>query len=131
MIGGLLIYECRGVERQIGPRRFATFVLETGVLSMLAMPVLLVILALVGVNVPVQAGPQAIVAALVSLYHSLVPNIYFVKLAGVGTWSDKSMMYFLLLANCTSWGYFFKTTTGWVLAKLIYTDAIPGRLWAI
>lgn len=131
MIGGLLLYDCRGVERQIGSRRYAAFVLEIGVLSMLVISVLLAVLALVGINVPVQAGPQAIVAALVSLYHTLVPNVYFVKLAGVGTWSDKSLMYFLLLVNCTSWGSFLKVATGWVLAKLIYTDAIPGRLWAI
>lgn len=130
MIGALLAYECRGVERQIGSRRMGVFLLETGLLSMIIVPSILGALGLLGINIAVQPGPQALVAALVSLYHSLVPNVYYMRMSGAGIWSDKSFIYLLLLVNCTSLGGFLKTATGWILAKLIYADVIPGRKWA-
>ena len=130
IISSIIAYECRSVERQIGSRKMRSFFAESAIISALTVPVVLAILGVVGINIRVPPGPHATIGALVALYHELTPHVYYTRLAGAGVWSDKAFVYVLMLANCTSWGGFLKTAIGWCVAKLIYSDVLPGRNWA-
>jgi len=145
LFAAMALYNLRVVEQQWGSRKYASFILVSGLLTSVIPPVILT-----GILRPLSwgifdflpAGPTPIIFAVLAQYHAMVPHIYQYKVAlstsaptsnddapGV-TFSDKSTKYFMALQLALfQWpGSLLGAGIGWLVGQAWRSELLPGAL---
>jgi len=142
LFASMALYNMRMVERFWGPRKFASFVFATYLLTSIATPLLLAFLVrplTLGLFNYLPAGPTPIVFAVMAQYHAMIPHTYQYKIAtalSAGnddqsiTFSDKSYRYLLAAQLALSqWpGSVLGALMGWVVGYSWRMEILPRRL---
>ncbi|KAJ1325069.1 ubiquitin-associated domain-containing protein 2 [Microdochium nivale] len=142
LFAAMALYNMRMVERFWGPRKFASFVFATYLLTSIATPLLLALLMrplTFGLLNYLPAGPTPIVFAVMAQYHAMIPHTYQYKIAtsisaendnqGI-TLSDKSYRYLLAAQLALSqWpGSVLAALMGWLVGYSWRMEILPRRL---
>ncbi|KAH6851223.1 hypothetical protein B0I37DRAFT_373530 [Chaetomium sp. MPI-CAGE-AT-0009] len=145
LFGAMALYNLRTIEMQWGSRKYASFVLVSGLLTSIIPPIILT-----GILRPLSwgifdflpAGPTPLIFAVLAQYHAMVPHIYQYKIAlstgaptnndessGV-TFSDKSIKYFMALQLALfQWpGSLLGAGVGWLVGQAWRSELLPGAL---
>jgi len=142
----LLLYHLRVLERLLGPRKYASFLLAAYALStLLTTFLLLVVFTLTGGRYNyLPAGPTATVLAALALWREEVPRLYRYRLItstgpakpgqeplGI-TLSDKSTTYVLAVQLALSQFPYtlLPAAVGWVVGSAWAGELLPGRVMA-
>ncbi|KAK4101947.1 hypothetical protein N658DRAFT_495888 [Parathielavia hyrcaniae] len=147
LFAAMALYNLRVVEQQWGSRKFASFVLVSGLLTSLIPPVLLTVIFRPlswGLFDFLPAGPTPIIFAILAQYHAMVPHIYQYKVAlstGAPTgngqddvpaliFSDKSTKYLMALQLALfQWpGSLLGAGVGWLVGYAWRSELLPGAL---
>ncbi|KAL2265208.1 hypothetical protein VTJ83DRAFT_6308 [Remersonia thermophila] len=155
LFAAMTLYNLRVVEQLWGSRKYASFVLVTGMLTSILPPVLLTAVfrpLTWGVFDFLPAGPTPIIFAILAQYHAMVPHIYQYKVAlstgpppsrtgggGGGNsaedvaglvFSDKSTKYLMALQLALfQWpGSLLGAAVGWLVGQAWRSELIPGAL---
>jgi len=144
LFAAMALYNMRFIEQLWGSRKYASFVMVTGLLTAVAPPLLMALIIRplsFGAIDYMPAGPTPIIFAILAQYHALVPHTYKYKVAlstaapsggdtaGI-TFSDKSSRYLmaLQLALFQMPGSLLGATVGWVVGYLWRNELLPGAL---
>lgn len=121
-LAAFLVYECRLNERILGPKKYLKFVITTLVATALLTPVALAASnAISGHSIVLAPGPTGLVAAMLTLYQSLVPPTSLYEIKGIGTFSDKTLLFVCFSAQLlvTSPGALLKSVVGYTVATVL------------
>ncbi|KAL2175282.1 uncharacterized protein P884DRAFT_247857 [Thermothelomyces heterothallicus CBS 202.75] len=145
LFAAMTLYNLRVVEQQWGSRKYASFILVSGLLTSIIPPVILTTILRPlswGIFDFLPAGPTPIIFAVLAQYHAMVPHIYQYKVAlstrapsnndedsGV-TFSDKSTKYLLALQLALfQWpGSLLGAGIGWLVGQAWRSELLPGAL---
>ncbi|KAK4122836.1 hypothetical protein N657DRAFT_646586 [Parathielavia appendiculata] len=147
LFAAMTLYSLRVVEQHWGSRKFASFVLVSGLLTSLITPVLLTVILRPlswGLFDFLPAGPTPIIFAILAQYHAMVPHIYQYKIvlstgAPTGSdqddvpaliFSDKSTKYLMALQLALfQWpGSLLGAGIGWLVGYAWRSELLPGAL---
>ncbi|KAL2139312.1 hypothetical protein VTI28DRAFT_5349 [Corynascus sepedonium] len=145
LFGAMALYNLRVVEQQWGSRKYASFILVSGLLTSIIPPVILTAFLRPlswGVFDFLPAGPTPIIFAVLAQYHAMVPHVYRYKVAlSTGppsdndeasglTFSDKSTKYFMALQLALfQWpGSLLGAGIGWLVGQAWRSELLPGAL---
>lgn len=145
----MTLYNMRSIERLWGPRKYATFVFVTFLLTSILSPLMLAFVLRplsLGLFNYLPAGPTPIIFAMLAQYHAMIPHIYKYRLAtsmsqspgdqfqGL-TFSDKTYRYLLALQLALfQWpGSLFGASIGWIVGYAWRMEVLPRSLmrWRI
>ncbi|KAI0390988.1 hypothetical protein F5Y17DRAFT_33171 [Xylariaceae sp. FL0594] len=146
----MTLYHMRFVERLWGPRKYATFIFITYLLTSVLPPVLLALVLrplTLGVFNYLPAGPTPIVFAILAQFHAMIPHAYKYRIAtsvsppssgdqseGL-TFSDKSYRYALALQLALfQWpGSILGALVGWIVGYAWRMEVLPRSVtrWRI
>ncbi|KXX74395.1 DSC E3 ubiquitin ligase complex subunit 2 [Madurella mycetomatis] len=144
LFAAMALYNMRVVEQQWGSRKYASFILVSGLLTAIIPPVLLAAVfrpLSLGVFDFLPAGPTPIIFAVLAQYHAMVPHIYKYKVAfSTGpptdeespglTLSDKSTKYLMALQLALfQWpGSLLGAAVGWMVGQAWRSELLPGSV---
>lgn len=117
-LGCMCLYHFRVVETMLGTRKYVRLVLKSWIASMAAVPVILLALSTVSINVVSPPGPTALIGSLCSVYYYLVPSIYQFSVEGIGSVSDKALVYLTVMMFLRRPGDLIKFGVGWAAGLL-------------
>ncbi|EGS23966.1 uncharacterized protein CTHT_0006760 [Thermochaetoides thermophila DSM 1495] len=148
LFGAMALYHMRTVEQQWGSRKFASFVIVSGLLTAVLPPLILAVILrplTFGMFDFLPAGPTPIIFAILAQYHAMIPHIYKYKVAlttgppsandaddsvpGI-TFSDKSTKYLMALQLAFfQWpGSLLGAGIGWLVGQAWRSELLPGAL---
>ncbi|KAK0652087.1 UBA domain-containing protein Ucp14 [Cercophora newfieldiana] len=144
LFAAMALYNVRSIEQLWGSRKYASFIIITGLLTSVIPPVLMTLVLRplsFGVIDFLPAGPTPIIFAILAQYHALVPHTYKYKVAlSTGapsseetaglTFSDKSSRYLMAIQLALfQWpGSLLGATVGWVVGYFWRNELLPGAL---
>ncbi|KAK1761050.1 hypothetical protein QBC47DRAFT_409085 [Echria macrotheca] len=143
LFASMALYNMRSIEQLWGSRKYASFILVTGLLTSVIPPLLMTAVLRplsFGVVDFLPAGPTPIIFAILAQYHALVPHTYKYKVAlstgppsddaGGLEFSDKSSKYLIALQLALfQWpGSLLGAVSGWVVGYLWRNELLPGAL---
>ncbi|KAH8178079.1 UBA domain-containing protein Ucp14 [Sarocladium implicatum] len=143
LFAAMSLYNLRIVERMWGPRKYASFILVSFLLTALIPPIIMIVLRplTAGVFNYMPAGPTPIVFAVLAQFHAVVPHMYKYRIAtspappanapfsGV-TLSDKSYKYAVALhLALLQWpGSLVGAIVGWAVGQSWREGLVPPRV---
>lgn len=142
LFSAISLYNLRVVERMWGPRKYASFLLVSSLLTAIIPPMIIVVLRpfSAGFFNYMPAGPTPIIFAILAQYHAMVPHVYKYRVAasqnshanessGV-TLSDKSYQYaFAIHLSLLQWpGSILGAFVGWVVGNAWRGGVMPASL---
>lgn len=141
LLGILLLYNVRVLERLMGSRKFLSLVLVLSLYSTLVTPVAMYVLYMLPTTWfnYVSPGPTGMLMGLTFLYYTLVPVVYRLQVTPVSAnsgkleMSDKIFVYAvasqLALGNMS--GSLVQSIAGWAVASFVHAELIPGKSWRV
>ncbi|KAL2024058.1 hypothetical protein VTK56DRAFT_9838 [Thermocarpiscus australiensis] len=144
LFGAITLHNMRVVEQQWGSRKYASFILVSGLLTAIIPPVLLTAVfrpLSFGKFDFLPAGPTPVIFAILAQYYAMVPHMYKYKVAlttgppaddstpGL-TFSDKFTKYvFALQLALFQWpGSLLGAAVGWMVGHAWRSELLPGAL---
>ncbi|KAK0626794.1 hypothetical protein B0T14DRAFT_534873 [Immersiella caudata] len=140
----MALYNVRSIEQLWGSRKYASFIIVTGLLTSIIPPLIMTLILRplsFGVIDFLPAGPTPIIFAILAQYHALVPHTYKYKVAMTTgapsgddtpglTLSDKSSRYLMAIQLALfQWpGSLLGAAVGWILGYFWRNELLPGAL---
>ncbi|ROT42478.1 UBA domain-containing protein Ucp14 [Sodiomyces alkalinus F11] len=144
LFASMALYNMRILEQMWGPRKYASFVLVSFLLTSLITPTLLSLFLrplTIGLFNYLPAGPTPVIFAILAQYHAIVPHMYRYRVAASPsqqpnetspslTFSDKSYRYALAIQLALfQWpGSLLGALVGWVVGYAWRNDLLPEAL---
>jgi len=128
-MGVVLIYSLRHFERQLGTRKFGSFVFLTFAFSFLTQCAVVVTASSMGFNFQMTSGPYFFIYSLLAFYHRQIPKLQPSRHAIFGSFrfSEKSWTYvFALQLLCSEGMSSVFTGLSGLLAGYLYMGDILG-----
>ena len=135
ILGAMLLYTFRVIERQLGSRKFGAFIVLVMTVSTWFHVGLLVVVK--GGMFPTHntvdeaimaPGPFATIYALLAFFHAVIPKKMPCMFSLLGLhFSDKSMAYLLAfqLLGCEGWRSILPSVVGYTLGKVYLAEVVP------
>ncbi|KAM0276280.1 hypothetical protein ACHAQH_006910 [Verticillium albo-atrum] len=144
LFASMALYQLRILEQIWGSRKYASFIVVSGLLTAVIPPVLLTVFLrplTAGLFNYMPAGPTPIIFAILAQYHAIIPHIYRYRVSmssvpptgdsftGI-TLSDKSYKYALALQLAIfQWpGSVLGALVGWIVGHSWRNDFLPGAM---
>ncbi|KAF3361132.1 hypothetical protein VdG1_00741 [Verticillium dahliae VDG1] len=144
LFASMTLYQLRILEQVWGSRKYASFIVVSGLLTAVIPPLLLTVFLrplTAGLFNYMPAGPTPIIFAILAQYHAIIPHIYRYRVAtssanpsgdsftGI-TLSDKSYKYALALQLALfQWpGSVLGALVGWVVGHSWRSDFLPSAM---
>ncbi|PHH89796.1 hypothetical protein CDD83_5257 [Cordyceps sp. RAO-2017] len=143
LFAAMTLYNLRVVERMWGPRKYASFLIVSYLLTTLAPPLILAVLRPLSAGLfnYVPAGPTPVIFAVLAQFYAMVPHMYKYRVAtsqapptdepfaGL-TLSDKSYQYLMALhLSLLQWpGSVVGAAVGWLVGHAWRGGVLPASL---
>ncbi|KAG6024599.1 hypothetical protein E4U41_001732 [Claviceps citrina] len=142
LFAAMSLYNLRVVERMWGSRKYASFLLVSGLFTAVIPPIIMVLLRPLSAGLfnYMPAGPTPIIFAILAQYHAMVPHVYKYRVAtsqntqangsaGV-TLSDKTYQYAIAIhLSLLQWpGSILGAFVGWVTGNAWRGGVLPASL---